>query len=251
MKGPDRVRRSRVRWPPVPRPEVPGKAAYVGPPRTDHSKIDAVGTELLRAEFLDRDLDRRQLDKLPPSCQAMRPPAADLLRRECRGHLETGSDKRAHGFDQPGPVDLGGSRVADGLALAIRRRRLPPELDGSDVVLRRRGHEASEARRRADRDGKDPRRHGVQGSEMADLLRPEPLAHARDDIMGGEAPRLVDDDDPDRCGGGRVPVGWTGHRARAMGWIPDQAGCYSSSGSSSASSERRPSMRIPFSNESS
>src|SRR5262249_57041307 len=106
-------------------------------------------------------------------------------------------DRRGRLLDRVGADRRGVSVGADGLALPVVRRGGAPEANRSLVGLVELREEGLEARGAARAEEEKPRRHRIEGPAVADALLAGRLAHALDDVVGGEPARLVDqEEDP-------------------------------------------------------
>ncbi len=174
--------------------QVMGQGPDIGPGRTGCRERDVGGAVFAGRELRHGDRDRREGELLVgPGPPVDRLPA-QLLRGKTGRRLEDVPFEGLHSrLDRvPSGEDGAGRRGRASRRVVGIGRVAQPDQALVDLFLF--GEEGKEARGLADGHEKDSRRVRVQGPAVADAARSEEPAHPLDDVVGGEAAGLVDDE---------------------------------------------------------
>src|SRR5262249_12477515 len=113
-------------------------------------------------------------------------------------------------FDLAQADARGVPRLAHGLALPVVGRRGAPEPDRSLVGLVHPGEETLEAGGSAGAEQQQARRHRIERAAVADPRQGDRLSDPPDDVVGGQAPGLVEEEEDsalERAGGQLLSFG--------------------------------------------
>src|SRR6266850_1063623 len=209
------------------RAEVGGQDSDVRSLAADHPQGDARPVELLDRDRADEDLAGRALHLDAGARQLVEASPLVVDRRVHRRHLVDAADQPPAGVVETIARDLVHRRFGEDSTAHVVGVRRQPEADGREVFLL----VVDEVRRQLGRltheHRQDPGGVRVERAGVADPSDAEPAPDDRDDVEGGRAGALVDDEDTGARGLARHD---TGLPSRARLTAVSTARCASANG---------------------